>query len=116
MGVSATLLRDRIGYSARSTTPDGQGGYTATYGSATYVRGRWATRKLGEEKLGDQLTGRQQIEVVLDPRGITPKEGDRIITRDGRTWDIIDSNKGNTPGSSMATADIAIILAVEVVV
>ena len=114
MGVTAILLRDRIGYCVRSTSTDGQGGYTATYGAASYVRGRFAASDPSEEELGDQLSGRVRATILIDPRGITPKEGDRAVTRDGRTWDVLSVGKTTTPGASASSADLALLAVVEV--
>lgn len=114
MGVNAVLLRDRIGYTARSTSADGQGGYTSTYGSASYARGRFVMGDPSQEAIGDQLSGRARATVMLDPRGLTVREGDRVVTRDGRTWDVMAVSKGTTPGGSAAAADLAILSVVEV--
>ena len=114
MGVAALLLRDRVGYTARSTTGDSQGGYTSTYGSASYVRGRLSAAPPSAESLGDQLSGRAKASLVIDPRGITPKEGDRVVTRDGRTWDIMQVDKLTSPLGSGSVCDLAVLSIAEV--
>lgn len=114
MGVSALLLRDRVGYTARATTGDSQGGYTSTYGSATYVRGRLSVKDPAEESLGDQNAGRAKASLVIDPRGITPREGDRVVTRDGRTWDILQVSKMTSPTGSGSVCDLAMLSIAEV--
>lgn len=113
MCVTALLLRDRVGYCARSTSGDGQGGFTATYGAATYVRGRLAALDPTEEELGQQLAGRARASITIDPRGITPREGDRVTTRGGQTWDVLAVAKARSPGGS-ETPSLALLSVVEV--
>ena len=112
MGLSA-LYRDRLGVCRRSRASDGQGGYSDSWGSASYTRGRYVPGDTPPESLADQISGRAYASVILDPRTTTVAPGDRLVTPDGRTWDILTVNPCVTPELS-TTSDGALLSCAEV--
>lgn len=115
MGVTALMLRSSVGYMVRSNTADGQGGTTTTFADPVWVRGQLAISMGSAASVGDQLAGQLSASIMLDPRCLSPHEGDRVQTRDGRLWEVLHVAKLTSPlGSECEGADLAVLSVVEI--